>query len=400
MAEGLSEKMDVSQEVEEAVEQPSPSEVESVKSGMTPQEAYEKYQFDLSSFETSEIFKYPEIYFVGENATKISGGRSLSDTSIFDTKRNNCSSFLRRDHKENRSVAIKVMKSQPRYHQQAKPEIEMLERLNKLSKAENIDVVQMYDHFEFRNHVCIVFELLSKSLRNIIDETREQGLPLHRVQEFAASIIKVLDALGRNKIMHGDLKTDNILLKQPGTSDIKLVDFGIAEYDREEQTELIQALHFRAPEVGARSGMTDQLALAMEVFGVPPPEFLKVCSRAKNFFKDGKPYVADFRSYAEYRGKAGSRNLSLVLKNCKDVHFQDFIRGCFTWDPKARLTPSQALVHPFLTNKLPNPDDTEESAFAPAAEDSQPDSPASRRTYEESRATNKRKRSGWKIDRV
>ncbi|ODM91379.1 Dual specificity tyrosine-phosphorylation-regulated kinase 2 [Orchesella cincta] len=195
----------------------------------------------------------------------------------------------------------------------------------------------------------------------------------------------------------------------------------MAEYDREEQAELIQALHFRAPEVilGAKYGRqvdmwsvgailaelytgekflpgrdeTDQLALVMELFGVPPQALLDVCSRAKNFFKDGKPYVADFRSYAEYRGKPGSRNLSLVLKNCKDVHFQDFILGCFTWDPKARLTPSQALVHPFLTNKLPNPDDTEESAFTPAAEDSQPDSPASRRTYEESRATNKRKRS-------
>ncbi|ODM91378.1 Dual specificity tyrosine-phosphorylation-regulated kinase 2 [Orchesella cincta] len=137
MAEGLSEKMDVSLEVEEAVEQPSPSEVESVKSGMTPQEAYEKYQFDLSSFETSEIFKYPEIYFVGENATKISGGRSLSDTSIFDDengfyrfvpedhlayryelvkplgKGTTAQVFSAVDHKENRSVAIKVMKSQP-----------------------------------------------------------------------------------------------------------------------------------------------------------------------------------------------------------------------------------------------------------------------------------------------
>ncbi|ODM87503.1 Dual specificity tyrosine-phosphorylation-regulated kinase 2 [Orchesella cincta] len=427
--------------VEEPAE-PSTSETEGSKTGMSLQEAFDKYGFKLSSFETREIFRF---ILWERRATKINGGIDLRDTSRFDDeygfyrfvpedhlayryelvkplgKGTTAQVFSAVDHKENRSVAIKVMKSQPRYHRQAKSEIEMLERLNNLNKDGNIDVVQMYDHFCFRNHACIVFELLSENLWSVIKETKKQGLPLHRVQGFACSLIKVLDALGRNKIMHGDLKLDNILVKQTGKSDIKLIDFGMAEYDQEDETALIQALHYRAPEVilGAKYGRqvdmwsfgviltelftgktvpegsdeSDQLALGMEVFGVPPPEFLELCSRAKNFIKDGEPCFADVRSSANMRAPPGCRELSSVLKNCEDVHFLGFIRGCLTWDPRARLTPSQALVHPFITNKIPRPDDNEKSAFSPAAEDSQPDSAVSRGTYKERRVTNKRKRS-------
>ncbi|ODM88327.1 Dual specificity tyrosine-phosphorylation-regulated kinase 2 [Orchesella cincta] len=125
---------------------------------MSLQEAFDKYGFKLSSFETREIFRYSQIYFVGEKATKINGGIDLRDTSRFDDeygfyrfvpedhlayryelvkplgKGTTAQVFSAVDHKENRSVAIKVMKSQPRYHRQAKSEIEMLERLNNLNK--------------------------------------------------------------------------------------------------------------------------------------------------------------------------------------------------------------------------------------------------------------------------
>ncbi|ODM90263.1 Dual specificity tyrosine-phosphorylation-regulated kinase 3 [Orchesella cincta] len=316
MSENLSKKMDVSQKVKEPAE-PSTSETEGSKTGMSLQEAFDKYGFKLSSFETREIFRYSQIYFVGEKATKINGGIDLRDTSRFDDEYG-FYRFVPEDHLAYRYELVKPLGKGTT--------AQVFSAVDHKENHGNIDVVQMYDHF--RNHACIVFELLSENPWSVIKETKKQGLPLHRVQGFACSLIKVLDALGRNKIMHGDLKLDNILVKQTG-----------------------------APLSSTRSDPrhddeSDQLALGMEVFGVPPPEFLELCSRAKNFIKDGEP--------------------------------------CFAI---ARLTPSQALVHPFITNKIPSPGDNEKSSFSPAAEDSQPNSARSRGTYKERRVTNKRKRS-------
>uniref|UniRef100_A0A0M3HLW9 Protein kinase domain-containing protein n=1 Tax=Ascaris lumbricoides TaxID=6252 RepID=A0A0M3HLW9_ASCLU len=38
-----------------------------------------------------------------------------------------------------------------------------------------------------------------------------------------------------------------------------------------------------------------------------------------------------------------------------DELFIDFLKRCLEWDPDARLTPQQALKHPWLRRRLPRP---------------------------------------------
>jgi hypothetical protein len=48
------------------------------------------------------------------------------------------------------------------------------------------------------------------------------------------------------------------------------------------------------------------------------------------------------------------RGLADVLK-CGDALFLDLLAGCFAWDPAARLTPEQALQHPWILDHSPSP---------------------------------------------
>ena len=74
----------------------------------------------------------------------------------------------------------------------------------------------------FRSHTCITFELLSINLYELIKKNKFQGFSLQLVRKFAHSLLQCLDTLWRNKIIHCDMKPENVLLKQQGRSGIKV----------------------------------------------------------------------------------------------------------------------------------------------------------------------------------
>ena len=77
-------------------------------------------------------------------------------------------------------------------------------------------------HYYFRSHTCITFELLSINLYELIKKNKFQGFSLQLVRKFAHSLLQCLDTLYRNKIIHCDMKPENVLLKQQGRSGIKV----------------------------------------------------------------------------------------------------------------------------------------------------------------------------------
>jgi hypothetical protein len=49
----------------------------------------------------------------------------------------------------------------------------------------------MQDYFIFRDYLCIVFEILSKSLYDAVQET-ELGLPLETIRNYMKQILEAL----------------------------------------------------------------------------------------------------------------------------------------------------------------------------------------------------------------
>jgi len=84
----------------------------------------------------------------------------------------------------------------------------------------------------------------------------------------------------------------------------------------------------------------------MEALGTPPSGVLEQASRRKNFFDEN----SQPRLQANSRGKTrqpGAKSLAAVLR-CPDSQFMDLIGRCLCWDPAERLTPEQALAHPWI----------------------------------------------------
>lgn len=113
-------------------------------------------------------------------------------------------------------VAVKVIKNKAAYHAQGLLEIKIAKMLNeKIDPSDQRHLVRLYNAFEFRGHICLVFELLSMSLLDILTQNQFRGLPLTVVQRFTRQIISALVAMQDANIIHCDLKPENILLAPP-----------------------------------------------------------------------------------------------------------------------------------------------------------------------------------------
>ncbi|KAH6557319.1 hypothetical protein KP509_1Z121600 [Ceratopteris richardii] len=214
------------------------------------------------------------------------------------------------------SVAVKIIKNQLAYHQQANVEVSILDMLNsKYDPHDNHQIVRMIEYFYHQDHLCIVFEMLGVSLFDLLKANGFKGLSLNLIRTFTKQILKALALLREAAIIHCDLKPENILLTtSPQSAKIKLIDFGSA--CREDRTvySYIQSRFYRSPEVilghayttaidmwslGCVAGelflglplfpaqsQYDLLQRLMKVLGGQPPDIiLKNAKNAKKYFK-------------------------------------------------------------------------------------------------------------------
>uniref|UniRef100_A0A915PFT5 Dual specificity tyrosine-phosphorylation-regulated kinase mbk-2 n=1 Tax=Setaria digitata TaxID=48799 RepID=A0A915PFT5_9BILA len=396
--------------------------VTSGNKGYRPEDAVRTFGSKLTPFEISEIYNYPRVYFVGSQAKKRTGNVSSQNNCGYDDDmgsyllvahdhiayryevlkvigKGSFGQVIRAyDHKHQQYVALKLVRNEKRFHRQAEEEIRILDHLRRQDPEGAYNIIHMLDHFNFRNHKCITFELLSINLYELIKKNKFQGFSLQLVRKFAHSMLQCLDLLNRNRLIHCDLKPENVLLKQQGRSGIKVIDFGSSCFDDQRIYTYIQSRFYRAPEVimGGKYGMpidmwslgcilaelltgypllpgedeNDQLALIIELLGVPPLKVTENAKRTRNFISsrgypryctittmsDGTVAVSGGRSKrGKPRGPPGSRSWNTALKNQGDDLFIDFLRRCLDWDPDTRLTPQQALKHPWLRRRLPRP---------------------------------------------
>ena len=91
-----------------------------------------------------------------------------------------------------------------------------------------LSTVRLKRHFMYRNHLCLVFELLSYNLYDLLRNTNFRGVSLNLTRKFAQQMCTALLYLSTPElnIIHCDLKPENILLCNPKRSAIKIVDFG------------------------------------------------------------------------------------------------------------------------------------------------------------------------------
>lgn len=75
--------------------------------------------------------------------------------------------------------------------------------------------------------------MLSINLYQFIKNNEFQGFSMALTKRFTIQILESLSYLYKHEIVHCDLKPENVLLRYPNKSQIKLIDFGSSCFEKE-----------------------------------------------------------------------------------------------------------------------------------------------------------------------
>ncbi|XP_068906447.1 serine/threonine-protein kinase minibrain isoform X6 [Tenebrio molitor] len=302
------------------------------------------------------------------------------------------------DHVEQCHVAIKIIKNKKPFLNQAQIEVKLLEMMNRADAENKYYIVKLKRHFMWRNHLCLVFELLSYNLYDLLRNTNFRGVSLNLTRKFAQQLCTALLFLSTPElnIIHCDLKPENILLCNPKRSAIKIVDFGSSCQLGQRIYQYIQSRFYRSPEVllgipydlaidmwslgcilvemhtgeplfsGANE--IDQMNKIVEVLGMPPKSLLDQANKTRKFFEklpsDGRYVLKKAKDGKKYK-LPGTRRLHDILgvdtggpggrragepghSTGEYLKFKDLILRMLDYDPKSRITSYYALQHNFF----------------------------------------------------
>uniref|UniRef100_A0A0N5B0V6 Dual specificity tyrosine-phosphorylation-regulated kinase mbk-1 n=1 Tax=Syphacia muris TaxID=451379 RepID=A0A0N5B0V6_9BILA len=304
------------------------------------------------------------------------------------------------DGVEKQEVAIKIIKNKKPFHEQAQIEIKLLEMMNRHDSECKYYVVKLKAHFTWRNHLCLVFELLSYNLYDLLRNTNFRGVSLNLTRKFAQQLCTTLLFLSQPElnIIHCDLKPENVLLCNPKRSAIKVIDFGSSCQVGNRIYQYIQSRFYRSPEIllGTSYDMAidmwslgcilvemhtgealfagscehDQMMRIIEVLGMPPKHMLDIATKTKKFFdklEDGtyvpkeSPEKKTYRAPGQRRladilgvetGGPGGRRLGEHGHTPEDyLKFKDLIERMLVYEPEKRLSPYYAVRHPFFNKR-------------------------------------------------
>ncbi|XP_077176833.1 serine/threonine-protein kinase 36 isoform X2 [Paroedura picta] len=208
------------------------------------------------------------------------------------------------------------------------------------------NIVQMLDSFETDKEVVVVTDYAEGELFQILED--DGNLPEKQVQDIASQLVSALYYLHSHRILHRDMKPQNILLGKEGV--IKLCDFGFAR------------------------AMSIHTMVLTSIKGTPlymSPELV-----------EEKPYdhTADLWSvgcilYELYVGtppfytNSIFQLVSLIIKDPikwpknMSPHFKNFLQGLLMKDPRQRLSWPELLYHPFIAGLVAVIDDTAEQGI-------------------------------------
>jgi len=156
-----------------------------------------------------------------------------------------------KDTKDNdREVAIKIIRNNDTMRRASLKEISILSKLMEADPDDKKHIVRMISNFEYRNHICVVFELLGMNLREVLKKYgKDVGINIKAVRVYAQQLFLALALLKKCKILHADIKPDNVLVNESKNT-LKLCDLGSASFDNENEiTPYLVSRFYRAPEI-------------------------------------------------------------------------------------------------------------------------------------------------------
>eukprot|EP00271_Cylindrocystis_brebissonii_P005200 TRINITY_DN1716_c0_g1_i6.p1 TRINITY_DN1716_c0_g1~~TRINITY_DN1716_c0_g1_i6.p1 ORF type:complete len:347 (+),score=33.39 TRINITY_DN1716_c0_g1_i6:143-1042(+) len=290
-------------------------------------------------------------------------------------------------------------------------EIDVLSTLHKHDPLRQRGCVDLKGWFDYRGHVCMVFEKLGPSLYDFLRKNQYKPFAVDMARDITRQLLESVAYMHELTLIHTDLKPENILLhspeyikvpeykaasssaslgkvpphfkRVPASSNIRLIDFGSATFDTHYHCSVVSTRHYRAPEVILGLGWSypcdvwsigcilvelvtgdalfqthenlEHLAMMERVLGPIPAAMIKRADRR------AEKYFRHLRLELNWPEGAMSRESIRAVKRLprmRDLIMQhvehsagsliDLLHGLLKFEPAERISAREALKHPFF----------------------------------------------------
>ncbi|NXT40047.1 STK36 kinase, partial [Pelecanoides urinatrix] len=209
------------------------------------------------------------------------------------------------------------------------------------------NIIQMLDSFETDKEVVVVTDYAEGELFQILED--DGSLPEDQVQTIAAQLVSALYYLHSHRILHRDMKPQNILLGKDGI--VKLCDFGFAR------------------------AMSIHTMVLTSIKGTPlymSPELVeeRPYDHTADLWSVGCILYELFVGTPPFYTSSIFQLVSLIVKDpvkwpkAISPLFKSFLQGLLMKDPRQRLSWPELLSHPFIAGRVTVIDDTEEHGIS------------------------------------
>jgi negative regulator of PHO system len=237
--------------------------------------------------------------------------------------------------------------------------------LMKELKHENI--VALHDVIHTENKLMLVFEYMDGDLKKYMDANGERGaLKPHVIKSFMYQLLKGIDFCHQNRVLHRDLKPQNLLINSKGQ--LKLGDFGLARafgipvntFSNE-----VVTLWYRAPDVllGSRTYNTSidiwsAGCIMAEMFTGRPlfpgttneDQLIRIFRIMGTPTEASWPGVSQFPEYKPNFQTYMVQDLRDILRQI-DSDGIHLLRQMLMLQPERRISAAEALKHSWFTSE-------------------------------------------------
>uniref|UniRef100_A0A0N4Y655 Serine/threonine kinase (inferred by orthology to a S. mansoni protein) n=1 Tax=Nippostrongylus brasiliensis TaxID=27835 RepID=A0A0N4Y655_NIPBR len=199
------------------------------------------------------------------------------------------------------------------------------------------NVIELHDVYETPSDVILVLELVSGGelfdhvcARECLDEVEAAA--------FVRQILLGIKHLHSLHIVHLDIKPENVMLKQRGDAQVKLIDFGLSRFIPPGDTvkDMVGTPEFVAPEVVNYEPLTP--ATDMWALGVVTYILLS----------GGSPFLGDTRDETFCNITGVNYHFTDRYFKGTSAYAKDFISRLFVRDVQLRATVDECLRHPWI----------------------------------------------------
>ena len=92
------------------------------------------------------------------------------------------------DRRTQRKVAIKIIRSVQKYRDASRIELRVLQTLSQNDRYNRNKCIHLRECFDFRNHICIVTDLLGQSVFDFLKGNSFVPFPSSQIQHFAKQL--------------------------------------------------------------------------------------------------------------------------------------------------------------------------------------------------------------------